>query len=54
MDEILNTDSILAELQKKVDEVDVQIEIIDQRDKSTDLRDTLRGPSFSITDDDLI
>jgi len=54
MDEILNTDSILAELQKKVDEVDVQIEMIDQRDRSTDLRDALRGPSFSITDDDLI
>jgi tetratricopeptide (TPR) repeat protein len=54
MNELLNTDNILAELRKKIDEADVQIEMMDQRDRSTDLRDALRGPSFSITDDDLI
>ena len=54
MDEILSTDNILAELRKKVDEADVQMEMIDQRERSADFREELRGPSFSITDDDLI
>jgi len=55
INELLNTDSILTELGKRVDEVDVLLDIQDQKNRGEDLRQELnRGSSFSITDDDLI
>ncbi|MCL2303981.1 MAG: hypothetical protein FWC43_01405 [Planctomycetaceae bacterium] len=55
MNELLNTDSILSELRKKVDETDIQIGMKDFEDKITGLKQELRsGTSFTITGDDLI
>ena len=55
MDELLNTDNILAELRKEVDRADVQLEMKDKENRGSDLKQELnRGTSFSITDDDLI
>jgi len=54
MDELLNTDSILAELRKKADEADVMLDMKDQESRGADLRQELIRPSFSITGDDLI
>jgi hypothetical protein len=55
MNELLNTGSILAELQTKVDTADVQLDIKDKESKSADLkREINRSSSSSITDDDLI
>ena len=55
MDELLNTGSMMAELQKKVDESDVILDLKDQENRSTDLKQEInRGSSFSITDEDLI
>jgi len=54
LNELLNTDSILAELRKEVDASDIQIEMIDQMHQDASLREELIRPSFSITDDDLI
>ena len=55
MDELLNTDSMMAELRKKVDETDVQLEMEDQKNRGTELKEALTGgSSFSITDEDLI
>ena len=54
MNELLNTDSILAELRYRVDAADIELELQDQIGQGTDLRQELIRPSFSITDDDLI
>ncbi|MCL2348831.1 MAG: hypothetical protein FWC50_11310 [Planctomycetaceae bacterium] len=55
IDELLNTDSILAELRKKTYEADVQFEMEESKTKGADLKQELTsGSSFSITDDDLI
>ena len=54
LNELLNTDSILSELRKKVDETDIQLEMKDFESKSADLKQELRSGSFTITDDDLI
>ena len=54
MNELLNTDSILAELRQQVDEADVKLDMKDQEIRGADLRQELNRPSFSITDDDLI
>ena len=55
MDELLNTGSMMAELQKKVDESDVILDLKDQENRSADLKQEInRGSSFSITDEDLI
>ena len=54
MDELLNTDSIMAELRQRSDVADIRLEMIDQVQRGADLRQELNRPSFSITDDDLI
>ena len=55
MNELLNTGSILADLRKKIDETDIKLEMIDQTNRSGELKQELnRGSAFSITDDDLI
>ena len=55
MNELLNADSILSELRKRVDTIDVQLEKKDQKIRDADLKQELnRGSTFSITDDDLL
>jgi len=55
MSELLNTDSIMTELRKKVDEAEVRIDMTDQVGRDDDLKGTLGGGSlFSITGDDLL
>ena len=56
MNELLNTESIVAELRRKVDTADVQLEMKDQESRSAGLKEELLNPgsSFSITGDDLI
>jgi hypothetical protein len=54
MDELLKTDSILAELRKKVDEADVVIDMASQAERGANMRQEIRGSSLSITDDDLL
>ena len=54
MNELLNTDSNLAELRRKVDAWEVEIDMIDNRARDREVDDGLRRPSFSITEDDLI
>jgi len=55
MKELLNTDSVMAELRKEIDKLDVGIDMTDQRNRDDDLKKTLEGgSSFSISGDDLI
>jgi hypothetical protein len=55
MNELLNTDSILAELRTEVDKADVTLEMKDRANSGAALKEELnRGSSFSISGDDLI
>ena len=54
MQELLNTDNILAELRWKADEAGVVLDMKDQEIRGADLKQELNGPSLSITADDLI
>jgi hypothetical protein len=56
IDQILNSDNIIAELRKKVDESEIAQEIQDKKTDSDDVKETLNAGSGSnsITDDDLL
>jgi len=55
MKELLNSDSIMSELRKEIDKLEVGIDMTDQRNRDDDLKDALSGgSSFSITGDDLL
>jgi len=55
MTELLNTESVLTELRKKIDASEVREEQRDREEQATGLkRELTGGSSFSVTDDDLI
>ena len=55
MNELLNTDSTLAELRKEIDTLAVKVDVNDQENSVSDLKEEIsRGSSPSITGDDLI